>query len=351
MALSASRVASRYLLSREWGDLDRLFASYNKALAELGLNVAQEKSRARPNSLILKHYFAPVVSTGRVLAAWAVETRTIPDGKAKALELAARLMGLVRIPSDIIRWYETNLPKLEFLRETIRWKERSAEPSGGLGLTTVGPFKVHNTIGAKEKQFKELQGLVKAAVKAITPVMDFKKVLYGDVFVVGQLRQSRTAAWYFVNEDQVYLRSLAKKGVDDLASLIHELGHRYWFKFASAGMKRNISGLFYNLASDVRRVPVPVLKAGDILPLNLKGELAPRVITKVTPLYYELGDGVMVKVHDVEGILKRKAVVGKLFPSAYSMKNDEEFFAECFSFYVLGKLPAGLVPEFEKALK
>jgi len=351
MALSPSRVASRYLLSREWGDPGVVWASYNKALTALGLNVAQEKSRDRPNSLILKHYFVPVVNTGRVLAAWAVETRAIPEGKAKALELAARLMGLVRVPSDIIRWYETNLPKLEFLRGAIHWKERSAEPSGGLGLTTVGPFKVHNTIGAQEKQLKEIQGLVKAAVKAITPVMDFKKVLYGDVFVVGQLRQSRTLAWYFVQEDQVYIRNLAKKGVDDLASLIHELGHRYWFKFARADQKRNISGLYYKLGSDARREDVPVLKAGDLLPLNLKGEDAPRVITKVTPLSYELGSGVSVKIRDVEGIVKRKAVVGKLFPSGYSMKNVEEFFAECFSFYILGKLPSLLVPQFEAALK
>ena len=41
----------------------------------------------------------------------------------------------------------------------------------------------------------------------------------------------------------------------------------------------------------------------------------------------------------------------EVFPSDYSMKNDVEFFAECFSFYVLGKLPEGLVPQFEKALK
>lgn len=352
MALSPSRVASRYLLSRVWTDPNAVWTAYNKALSALDLTVSQEKSRVpRPNPYILRNSFVPVVNTGRVMAEWAIQTRTIPSGQTKALELAARLMTLARVPSNIVQWYETNRPKLNFLLETLTWGEKSSGPSGGLELTTVGPFKVHNTIGAKEKQFKELQGLVKAAVKAITPVMDFKKVLYGDVFVVGQLRQSRTLAWYSPSEDEVYLRNLAKKGIDDLASLIHELGHRYWFKFATANQKRNITALYSKLGWDARRVEVPVLKAGELLPVNLRGELTPRRITKVTPLFYELGSGISVRISAVEGILKRKAVEGKLFPSGYSMKDDVEFFAECFSFYVLGRLPAGLVPQFEKALK
>lgn len=351
MAPSPSRIASRYLLSREWSDPGSVWTAYRKALTELDLNVTQERAQPRPNPYTLRRYFAPVVYTGRVMADWAIQTRTIPSGQTKALELAARLMALSRTPSDIIRWYDTNRPKLNFLLETLTWGEKSAGPSGGLELTTVGPFKVHNTIGAVEKQFKEIQGLIKSAVKEITPVRDFKKVLYGDVFVVGQLRQSRTLAWYSPSEDEVYLRNLAKKGFDDLASLVHELGHRYDFKFATAGQKRNIAALYSKLGWDARRVEVPVLKVGELLPVNLRGELTPRVITKVTPLSYELGSGISVRISAVEDILKRKAVEGKLFPSGYSMKNSTEFFAECFAFYVLGRMAPALAVKFEEALK
>lgn len=362
MALSPSRVASRYLLSRVWTDPGAVWTAYNKALTELDLNITQEKAQPRPNPYTLRRYFVPVVNSGRVMAEWALQTRTIPSGQTKALELAARLMALARTPSNIIQWYETNRPKLNFLLETLTWGEKSAGPSGGLELTTVGPFKVHNTIGAKEKQFKELQGLVKAAVKAITPVMDFKKVLYGDVFVVGQLRHARTLAWYSPTEDEVYLRNLAKKGIDDLASLIHELGHRYWFKFATADQKRNISILYSKLGWDARRVSVPDLKVGEVLPVKVVGLEPPLVITAVTPTSYVLrtkkpafgtlpGSSPSVRITAIQNILKRKTVVGKVFPSDYSMKNDVEFFAECFSFYVLGKMPEGLVPQFEKALK
>ena len=133
--------------------------------------------------------------------------------------------------------------------------------------------------------------------------------------------------------------------------LVHELGHRYDFKFATAGQKRNIAALYSKLKSDARWVDVPELKAGEFLPVNLRGEITPRKITKVTPLSYELGSGVSVKISAVEGILKRKAVEGKLFPSGYSMKNPTEFFAECFAFYVLGRLSPALAVKFEEALK
>jgi len=361
MALSPSRVASRYLLSRVWTDPGAVWTAYNKALTELDLNITQEKAQPRPNPYTLRRYFVPVVNSGQVMAEWALQTRTIPSGQTKALELAARLMALARTPSNIIQWYETNRPKLNFLLETITWEDKSEQSSGGLDITTVGPFKVHNTIGAKEKQLKELQALVKSAVRVISPVKDFKKVLYGDVFVVGQLRQATMLAWYSVNEDDVYLRNLAKKGHDDLHSLVHELGHRYWYKFASPSVKSNISRLYSDLGWKARRVSVPDLKVGDVLPVKVRGLEPPLVISRVTPTSYVLqpkklspgtlpGSDTSVSITAVHNIMKQKAVAGKVFPSMYSMKNDVEFFAECFAFFVFGRMPPELVPQFEKAL-
>lgn len=361
MEPSPSRVASRYLISRVWNNPGAVWESYNKALRELDANVHQEKSRPWPNQYILRHYFAPLVNAGRLMAEWALQTRVIPSGQTKAMELAARLMTLSRVPSNIVSWYDTNRPKLDFLLGTITWEDKSEQSSGGRDISVVGPFKVHNTIGAKEKQLKDLQALVKSAVRVISPVKDFKKVLYGDVFVVGQLRQSTTLAWYSVNEDDVYLRNLAKKGHDDLHSLVHELGHRYWYKFASPTVKSNVSRLYSELGWKARRVSVPDLKAGDILPVKVKGLEPPLLITKVTLTSYVLqpkkvpigtlpGSAPSVSITSVSNIMKQQAVAGKVFPSMYSMKNDVEFFAECFAFYVLGRMPPELVPMFEKAL-
>jgi hypothetical protein len=362
MAPDPSRVASRYLTARAWTDFGAVWKAYNKALAALDLSVSKERASSYPNKYILRGYFIPLVEAGRVMSDWAIQTRSIPSGQVKSLELAARLMTMAVVPPNIIQWYDTNRPKLDLLLETLTWGEKGQGPSGGLELSTAGPFKVHNTIGAKESQLKEIQALVKAAAKAITPVMDFKKVLYGDVYVVGQLRKSQTWAWYAIAQDEVYLRNLAKKGVDDLASLIHELGHRYWFKFATADQKRNISALYSKLQSEANRVTVPDLKVGEVLPVKVVGLEPPLVITEVTPTSYMLrpkkttlktppGYAHSVRINVVQSILKQRAATGKLFPSRYSMTSDMEFFAECFSFYILGKMSAGLVSQFEKALK
>jgi hypothetical protein len=113
---------------------------------------------------------------------------------------------------------------------------------------------------------------------------------------------------------------------------------------------------------EARRVSVPDLKVGEILPVKVVGLEPPLVITSVTPTSYVIrpkkpavgalpGSLPSVKITTIQEILKQRAVRGKLFPTSYSMTNSEEFFAECFAFYVLGKLPAALVPQFEKALK
>lgn len=364
MAPSPSRVASRYLISRVWSDPGAVWTAYNKALIELDLNVSQESKQPRPNPYVLRRYFIPVVEKGREMATWALQTRSIPSGQAKAMELAARLVALVRVPSNIISWYDTNRTKLNFLLETLTWPEKSdgSKGKGDVDLATVGAIKVHNTIGANPKKFQELQDLVRSAVRVISPVRDFKKVIYGDVYVVGQLRQATTLAWYSVKEDEVYLRNLAKKGIDDLYSLIHEYGHRYWFRFASPLTKSNIAMLYSKLATEARRVRVPDLKVGDILPVPVRGTVPPLVITNITTSKYvvkpkKLPIGVlpksdmMVSISAVESILKRQAVTGKIFPTMYSMKNVEEFFAECFAGMVLGRLPKNLLTEFEAALK
>ena len=350
------------MTSRVWTNPGAVWLAYNKALVNLDAVVAREKKQPWPNRYFLQDAFSAVVERAREMADWALQTRAIPKGEAKALELATRLVTIIRVPSNIISWYDTNRQKLDFLLQTMTWGEKSSGSAGSLDLATVGPFKVHNTIGAKEKQFKDLQALVKSAVRVITPVMDFKKVLYGDVFIVGQLRQARTLAWYSPSQDEVYLRNLARKGIDDLESLVHELGHRYWFKFATPNQKRNISLLYMDLGISARNVRVPDLKPGDVLPVPVRGLEPPLVITSITPRSYvitprKLPVGVLpgatatVSIDAVQGLMKQKAVTGKLFPTAYSMKNDVEFFAECFAFYVLGKLPKDLVPQFEKAMK
>lgn len=350
---SASRVATRYLQSKVWANPAAMMQDYKDALSALHKTMAEERVRdPRPNKYIIQHKLNPVVVRGRDVAEWALQTRAIPAGKSKALELVARLFGMKRFPTDLVKWYDTNKDRLDFLATVGAWKERSVTEEGGLDVASAGAFKVHNTIGADEKKFEEIKGLVASATKALTTTLDFKKVLYGDVFVVGQLKQSNTLAWYSVREDDVYLRSLAKKGIDDLSSLVHELGHRYWFKFASQAQKDAITNLYFDLGRKRFEVKVERPKVGEPLPVPLSGNRNEKpIITKDTGLTFELSTGGYVKADQLLKILEQQALAKGVFPSAYSMKNNEEFFAECFAHYTLGKMKPDLSARFEAALK
>ena len=375
MTPCAVRVATRYLSAKVWGDPSGMISDYRGALTafQTGLTRVTEsatqtfsrytpstpreqemvqKAVAKATRGALSHTMVPLIQTARQLSEWVLQTRVIPAGKAKAVEMAARsVQSMARLPQDIPDWYEKNAARLNLLLEAASWPEKSGEGDAASQVVTVGPFKVHNTIGADAKQFKEIQGLVENATRALSTTRDFKKVLYGDVYVVGQLRQSHTLAWYKIQSDDVYVRSLAKKGGDDLQSLIHELGHRYWFKFATQDQKRAIQRLFLDLSV----APAPKVKrptVGDELPVPVKGAKGIKfIIVKDTGDIYETAPKGRFPVRAVLNMMETAAKGEAVFPSRYSMTNDQEFFAECFAFYTMGRMKPVLVKKFEAALK
>lgn len=339
---SAYFVATRFLTAKVWVNPEKLLSAYQGELVALkrGFQIGWSNQGLR---ISLSH----VLNAARPLADWVIQTRSIPAGKSKAVELAARLVtNIARVPTDAVAWYGKNSGKLDLLLEAAQWGERaSTESDDNLEVATVGPFKVHNTIGANAKQLGEIKGIVENAVRSLGTTLDFRKVLYGDVFIVGQLKQSTTLAWYSVTEDDVYVRSLMKKGIDSLKSLTHELGHRYWFKFFPTDAKQRVLKLYYDLGS--QRPELPDLKVGDLLPVEVRGAKGPITIVSRTGLTLGLSTGGAVSMMDVQKFLRNKAV----FPTVYAAKNVEEFFAECFAFYTMGTLKPDLAAQFEAAIK
>lgn len=374
MTFCAIRVASRFLAAKDWGDPSRMLSDYRGALTAFQTSLTRiiasasqtfsrftpstpreqemvQKAVAKANRGPLSHSFVPLIHAARPLSEWVVQTRVIPAGKAKSVEMAARsVQSMVRLPQDIPDWYAKNTARLNLLLEAASWPERSGTGTAASQVKTVGLFKVHNTIGADAKQFKEIQGLFENATRSLSTARDFKKVLYGDVYVVGQLRQSNTLAWYKVQSDDVYVRSLAKKGGDDLHSLIHELGHRYWFKFATAKQKQGIGALF----SQLSLTPAPTVarpKVGDVLPVPVRGAKGTKfVIVKDDGLFFHTTPPGKFDARALMKVLTQKAKGTSVFPTTYSMTDVDEFFAECFAHYTLGRLSPALTRQFEKAL-
>jgi len=341
-------VASRYVRAKGWDNPSKLVSDYRMSVDSLAENVSEQRGRAKPNGLILNTYgYIPTIVSGRSLVEWLLQTREIPPGKEKFLELASRaLLASKRQQKDVIGWYDKNKPWLQFLSEASDWPERV---SGGTQEATVGPFKVHNTVGADANQFNEIQSLFESANRILSATRDFKKVLYGDVYVVGQIKNARTLAWYSLSEDDVYIRSMAKRGFDDLDTLCHELGHRYWYKFAPKPVLEAFNR-FYYLMKRSSGVQVEMPKVGDVFPIPLSNRRGPPPVIESDDGYrYGLSGGGFVVKRTVRKILEERAVVAK-FPTPYSSKTVEEFFAELFALYALGKLSPDLSSKFEEAL-
>ena len=264
--------------------------------------------------------WADAILAGRKVVAGVLSQRSIPAGKSKALEMVYRLVTNARsVPRDIFIWWGANGKRLEFLIEAAKtWPSKQV---GGDELFVLGPFKIHNTVGAKGAELESLKKGLERVVKAVksNPIPGFSRVLYGDVHVVANLSEGHDAAWYYWNDDSVYLRRAKATGIDEVHALIHELGHRYWHKFASEDQKK--AWARRHMEASNQKVEVEFLKPGDKIPVRIMG--VEPTITKI--------DGGMVHYvgyfggREFQGYLFKKDLkqqtATKNFPTPYSSKN------------------------------
>jgi len=336
-------------------------ANFQKAFDQFSAIVAmekQERSRSRENRLsaleekklrrALYVTFTSLIATGRKLATWGVDTRDIPRGEEKFFEIAARTFLTIRkMPTDPLVWFERHRGWAEYLLKVAGWPERVI---GTSQVEAVGPLRVHNTIGADAQRFSEILALVGEANRVLSETLDFSKTLYGDVYFVGQLQKASAVAWYSLKEDKVYVRPLERKGLDDLESLLHELGHRYWYRVMDKTRREAISQIWFDLRSG-SKVVVPPIRVGDPFPIPVQGHRVRPHVVGVDAMNYRLSTGGLVSRRSADEVVKRNLVRGR-FPSLYSMKDITEFFAECFAFFVLNrKLSPELSGRFRSALK
>lgn len=272
-----------------------------------------------------------LVTNGRIVGDWVLNTRSIPNGKAKALEMALRPLAKTRT-NDMAKWWMANERHMRLLVEAIGWPERKEDSEGIAEIFSVPPFKVHNTIHLKGEKLEVARNLVENAVLALKGNPKLARVMYGDVYLVGKIRESNTLAWYRVSSDDLYMRPETKLGPGEVASLLHELGHRYWYKFMDSNQQRDWERLYYRVrGSGKATMPQP----GDVLDLSFKGVDPPVVVRTVTPSYLELeNNGLKYRTDKIMEELGKKAD----YPSRYAAKNQDEYFAECFAFFAMGIL-------------
>ena len=365
-APSPTRVAIRHL-AREYQP--QQVAQTNQNFKEKVRKFDLEVSAAVPRDLerawnvynaSLQGSWRWLVYWGKDVALWVVETRSIPAGRAKAVELAARVFlaaNIRRPPRDVLAWWEKNAKAATLLLDAMSWPEKadSVEDGGVREKFPVGSFTVHNTLHLDGAKLDGVVDVLEATVQKIRGAQpsSLARVLYGDVFVVGQIRQSKTLAWYYLDDDTVYLRPHLKVGRGEVHNLIHELGHRYWYKFLSSTAKREWNTTFFLMKNTgTPRAPLP--KVGEPINLPFKGRTEPPIVEAIVggrggPQYQLVGGG-YVSLSAVHKALTSLAITEK-FPTPYAATSAEEYFAEAFAFHVLGTLDEAHEAKFNDALR
>jgi hypothetical protein len=281
---------------------------------------------------------------GRNLCDALLAGKMIPKGKEKAVEMACRAIHAKSVPKPMA-WFEDNVARFEMLAESAAWPDKDTSADSEQAFK-AGPFVVHNTIGASPEDVESIRSAVEQAAKDIesVPVPELTKVLYGEVVIVGRITQKNHAAWYDVQKDQVYVRVIPGERL--ITDLIHELGHRFWKKFAPLKAKSDWATRHMTMSRFPKDVKVVMPKVGDTLSFEITGLKEPPVITKIEASKYYLPNGGFMSFGRLWDALHKDAVI-KQFPTVYASTDKEEHFCEALSLRATGRLTGEHLQAFQ----
>ncbi len=271
-----------------------------------------------------------------------VQEREITAANAKAFEKASQvlLVSDYKPRKNIVwsNWYEKVKAAIGVVQRVLTAPSKTAD-----NKFLVGPFEVVNSVGKSSADLAPLVKLLDVVVQKVKqlPVSGLERVLYGRVMLTGQIKKNaRLAAWYDIAEDQLWVR-VGKYDLDFLHTVIHELGHRWWRKFASKSVKSAWEQ--HHLVMGFGSVEIPRLHVGDPLPIQVKGVKGNPVIVAETGKYWEIdakdskGRPILLDRMSVYDAMHNNAK-RRLFPTLYSSTDAEEHFCEALGLWALGDL-------------
>lgn len=286
-------------------------------------------------------------------------SKEVPSASKRDFDKAVKLfMGTVRTPNDPADWLFKNALLIRLLISAYRWPDKVEGQTEG--VFKVGPFIVHNNVGAAGEDLDKVKSALERAITLIkaTSIPNIDKVLYGDVMVVGNIAKSNNLAWYYLNEDVVYVRLFKQVGLHELESLIHELGHRYIFHFMPKATYALWKTYHKDLLSKQIDVNVGELKVGDQMPFKIKGIRGTPTIQKIEAStfnpamrYVYFTDTVGVPERQVQMWLRDAAKAGQRFPTSYSAKSPDEHFCDSLALFATGLLKEPFLTPFKAIIE
>ena len=312
-------------------------AKWKKAAQEFE-DVTDEKSYGAERKA--KRFLIPLINKGQELSRYILEHKDIPDRHTKDLEMATRaFLQVRRRPYKPKTWIQKKERRIKFLLKTRDFPEKKA---GTDKLFDVGPFEVHNTVGAEGKELEILKEMIEKATRFVerSPVPNSSDLLYGKIFLTGRLQQAHTIAWYHREKDQISIKTKKSMGPEQLRALIHEMGHRLWTIFLDRDVKRQWMRWHSSLKYKSPDVPLP--KEGEPLGFDLKG-LDDPVIQRIDGDRYYVSEDGYLTINQIYDAYTREFS----YPTPYSATSKEEHFCEAFSLYCMDTLDSDHKEKFE----
>lgn len=239
--------------------------------------------------------------------------------------------------------------KLAELREYLEAAKRvvvsqtRSEPQ----IVVAGGFRLVNAGGFKQEVMSVVAGVVAKADEKLRQA-GLECVIYGDINVVNEIiRGKANLAHYQVRTDEVFLRGNIK-GLQQsaLMTVLHELGHRFAFKFLGERRQKAAEWLYKTIADEEADVMHDLIFRQDLWPkpdeviddrwLVTRVSFSPRGLPKVH-LRDMTGDKEVAHMMMSEYI-RHKNVSPNVFVTGYARSDPHENFAEMFAYNCMDML-------------
>jgi len=299
-----------------------------------------------------------LMRNGKRWADYIIDKLSVPPAYAKSVEMISREFAKPRRPKDIPAWFEKNKKRLEVLLLADKWPQASENEGTEGEVFKHGGLTIHNVIRASGKALEDALKTLDIAMRnaAGTGISDFRSVVYGDVYLVGQLGRKNWAAWYMPAKDMIYLRP-GVRGLppEECAQhLLHEFGHRYWKLKLSREVMGTWNSHHYLMEHGIGAggdAEAKMPEVGDALPMNVdRKKVKVEKIEKSTYSLVAVDTGApagTISFSQLFNWLYNYSIAEK-FPTLYARTDAEEHFCEALSLRALGKLKAHNLEAFDK---
>ena len=229
----------------------------------------------------------------------------------------------------------------------------------------AGPFMLINTGNFKPAVMEKVKDVVERAAKALTSA-GLGKVCYGDIMVTNTIQRSKTAAFYVIANDEMFVRANLADNHDTLHTVCHELAHRLHMKFLSS-KERDIQDLYYKCGRGTMGRPAehfPTVgqtveyKGGTYQVLTVSPKLDKITFGEPNARLMLPGSKAWTANLDwwqanIEGVGRKTLPEDfKGYVTTYAEKGGPtENFAEMVAMYALGRLPKPLVELLEAVIR